>query len=196
MPNRSLIFACACTLIVCLESRSQGQAPTTIQLPSFSSFSYQGTVVVPDRGQAHLGSVRRSARGTSRRGLSRAFGSDQSIAQASVKAHIIDHAEMDRQILGADPQEFLRRERAQEAQAKVAGRNVKAIDPDTEGKALVRHARKEYKAGKHSTAFVSYQMAIEVLESRRLKDYAIVEFKRVFGSSADQALRMNTRRRF
>ena len=63
-----------------------------------------------------------------------------------------------------------------------------------EGKALVRHARKMYREGKHSAAFESYRLAIRVL-TPQLRDLAAAEFKRTFGSSADQALRMSTLRR-
>lgn len=170
---------------------SAQQIPTTVQLPSISSFSYNGTVVVPDGGSAFLGGVKRASTGSSRRGLSRAFGADLSNTQASVHAQIIDNAEIDRQILGGTPKEFLRREQMKQAQGGGA------IDPDAEGKSLVRYARREYKAGKQSAAFVGYQMAIETLASQRLRDLATVEFKRVFGTSAAQALRMSsTRRRF
>ncbi|NND99749.1 MAG: hypothetical protein HKN47_20715 [Pirellulaceae bacterium] len=174
------------------DADAQTQLPTTVQLPSFSSFSYQGTVVVPDGGTAHLGSVKRSAMGSTRRGMQRAFGADQGLSQATATVHIIDHNEIDRQLLGGTPQEFLRRQREKEARAGVTHRAP--IDPDVEGKALVRHARKEYRAGNHSAAFASYQMAIEVL-TPGLGQLATQEFKRVFGSSADQALRMSRLRR-
>ena len=181
-----LMVACSATIV-------SAQAPTTVQLPSFSNFSYRGTVVVPDGGTAHLGSVKRSAIGTTRRGLSRGFGQEQSIDQATAKVQIIDNAEIDRQLLGGTPEEFMRRERAKAAQA---GTVKRGIDPDREGKALVRHARQEYKRGKQSAAFFAYQLAIEKLASPHLQDLAKVEFQRVFGSSADQALRINTRRQY
>jgi hypothetical protein len=178
----------AVTLLVG-DCSAQQTLPSTVQLPSFSQFSYNGTVLVPDGGEAHLGSVKRSASGSSRRGLNRAAGFDNSISQASAKVHIIDHAEMDRQLLGGTPKEFLQRERAKE---KWLGINPLApVDPDGHGKALVRQARKEYRAGNQSAAFTSYRSAIRNLRSENLRRLATVEFKRVFGSSADQALRMS-----
>ena len=191
--TRLLTFSTAVAMLFATANSLSAQAPTTVQLPSFSSFSYNGTVLVPDRGATYLGGVNRSATGMNRRGLSRGFGTQQSIGQAVAHAHIIDNNEIDRQILGGSPTEFLRRERLAKDQQ---GAERKIIDPDSEGKALVRHARKEYKAGKQSAAFASYQLAIQVLASPRLRDLAKAEFKRVFGSSADQALRMSQRHRF
>lgn len=47
--------------IVALATHSSGQQPTTVQLPTISTFSVQTTVTVPDRGGAYLGGVSRSA---------------------------------------------------------------------------------------------------------------------------------------
>ncbi len=182
-------------------AKAQGNLPSVVQLPSISTFSYSGTVVVPDGGEAHLGSVQRSASGSSRRGLSRATGVDQSINQASVKVHIIDNDEIDRQLLGGTPEEFLRRQRAQEAinqRAINQHANGKqpgvvpsvATDPNGHGKALVRQARRQYRSGNQSAAFTSYRSAIASLRSENLRRLATAEFKRLFGTSADQALRM------
>ena len=191
MMTRVCIFSCCATVLLGFSS-AVAQAPTTVQLPSISTFSYSGTVVVPDGGTVSLGGVNRSATGLNRRGLSRGFGSDQSRSNASITAHIIDLDEMDRQILGGTPEEFLRRSRQQEA---AAGKHAVKFDPDAEGKALVRLARNEYRSGKQSRAFASYQMAIQVL-SPSLRQLATREFKRVFGSSAEQALRTTAARRF
>ncbi len=66
------------------------------------------------------------------------------------------------------------------------------MDPVEEGKALVRYARQQYREGKTSESFVTYQMAIGVLDGR-LKDLAVVEFRRVFGVAAEQSLRLAQR---
>ena len=160
-----------------------GQLPSVVQLPSFQTFSYSGTVVVPDRGTTSLGGVRSSAMSSQRRPGSRSFGLSQSNAQAAVSATIIDLNEMDRQILGASPQQLAR-----------GGTSMRsrAVDPVEEGKALVRYARRQYLDGKKSESFVTYQMAIGVLDGR-LKDLALVEFRRVFGVAAEQSLRLANR---
>lgn len=160
-----------------------GQLPSVVQLPSFHTFSYSGSVVVPDGGSTSLGGVRSSAMSSQRRLGGRSVGWMQSNAQASVSATIIDLNEMDRQILGASPKEFARRGQAVRAQP---------ADPVEEGKALVRYARRQYKEGKESQSFVTYQMAIAILDGQ-LHDLAVAEFRRVFGASADHSLRMSQR---
>jgi hypothetical protein len=45
------------------------QGATTVQLPTFSSFSASTTVTVPDRGMAYLGGVNRAAEGRSEFGV-------------------------------------------------------------------------------------------------------------------------------
>lgn len=111
--------------------------------------------------------------------------------QASVTATIIDLDEMDRKILGVAPQELARAKGWPERSATVGqpARPGRSGDPVEEGKALVRYARQQYRAGKESESMVAYQMAIEVLDGR-LRELAILEFRRVFGAAADQSLRM------
>ena len=179
---RSCLIA---TLLALFAVDANAQAPTTVQLPSFSYFTYNGTVLVPDRGATYLGGVNRSATGLNRRGLSRGLGSSMSKSSAVAHAHIIDHDEIDRQLLGGSKKEFMARMRAKEASKK----NPRAIDPDTEGKALVRLARKQFREGRETASFDTYLMAMQVL-SPNLRDLAKAEFKRVFGSAADQVLRM------
>ena len=70
----------------------------------------------------------------------------------------------------------------------------KAMDPTEEGKALVRFARKQYREGRKAASFDTYRMAIQVLDGR-LRELAIVEFRRVFGTAADQSLRLASARR-
>ncbi len=73
-----------------------GQAPTTVQLPTFQQFSLQTSVVAPDRGSMVLGGVNRAASGSSSTGTpglshlpgasrlfrNRAIGSESSSTQA------------------------------------------------------------------------------------------------------------------
>ena len=197
MSSRLLVCA-SLTLIGLIsgnESQAQGRRlPSVVQLPSFSFFTFQGTVVVPDSGAAYLGGVKRAASGVTNRGrgLGHGIGAGLSHSGASIHATIIDHAEIDRQILGGTPQEFLQRERAKQAQA--GGKPNVLPDPDAEGKSLVRFARKMYREGKRTKAFDGYLLALDVL-SPTLRDLAADEFRRVFGPAADQAIRMHVLRR-
>lgn len=85
-----------------------------VQLPTFHSFSVSTTVSVPDSGAAYLGGVSRSSQSRTSRGVpglshlpgpgrlftNSGIGSERSSSHAYASATIIDHAEMDRMILG------------------------------------------------------------------------------------------------
>ena len=83
-------------------SNVHGQRFTTVQLPTFRTFSMSTTIVVPDRGRVHAGGVNRSHRSSSRRGTpllpstSHAYGNGTSAGGVSVSAHIHDMQELDR----------------------------------------------------------------------------------------------------
>jgi len=103
------------------------QAPTTVQLPSFSFFTVNTTVSVPDRGGAYLGGINRARDGSVARGIgplqNKAIGGDRLASGASVHATIIDHDEIDRALLAA-----------------AARRSGTAIDPaDAKAAALSKH---------------------------------------------------------
>jgi len=76
-----------------------------VQLPTFSVFTVQTTVSVPDSGGALLGGIGRGASGSTWRGLgplkNRAQGANRMAGNASVSATIIDHDEIDRALLAA-----------------------------------------------------------------------------------------------
>jgi hypothetical protein len=79
------------------------QAPTTVQLPTFSFTTVLTSVSVPDRGSAYLGGIKRAREGSGTRGLgplaNKAGGRDHVAGGMSVHATIIDLAEMDERIL-------------------------------------------------------------------------------------------------
>ncbi len=81
------------------------QVPTTVQLPTFSFFTVQTTVSVPDRGGAFLGGINRGRDGRVARGFGPlqnvATGGDRLASGASVHARIIDTEEIDRMLLAA-----------------------------------------------------------------------------------------------
>lgn len=79
------------------------QVPTTVQLPTFSFFTVQTTVSVPDSGGAYLGGIGRGADSSVSRSplRNRALGSSRVASGVSVGATIIDHEEIDRAILAA-----------------------------------------------------------------------------------------------
>ncbi len=136
-----------------------------VQLPSIHTFSYSGSVLVPDSGGAYLGGVSRSASGRSGR---RGIGGIASHSGTSISATIIDHQAIDRQLLAGSPQH-------------VAATNdlARKTDRSEEGKALVRHARAMYRVGNTSASRMSYQMAIQLLDGQ-LEHLAQAEYERVF----------------
>lgn len=76
---------------------------TTVQLPTFSYFTVNTTVSVPDRGGAYLGGIHRARDSSTTRGFgplaNRGIGSDRMAGGVSVHATIIDHEELDRAVL-------------------------------------------------------------------------------------------------
>jgi hypothetical protein len=89
-------------------SKVSGQvapAPTTVQLPSFSFFTVQTTVSVPDRGGMELGGIRRGADGRTTFGngsaAHRGLASSRGASGVSATAAIVNHQELDRAVLAA-----------------------------------------------------------------------------------------------
>jgi hypothetical protein len=74
-------------------------------LPTFSVFTVQTTVSVPDRGGAYLGGISRGRDAAATRGFGplalRGLGSERGASGASVHATIIDHRERDAAVLAA-----------------------------------------------------------------------------------------------
>ena len=80
----------------------------TVQLPTQRVFSVGTTVLVPDRGSASLGGVSHARESAVTRGFGAApllgnRGSGREFGQsgASISAYVIDHRELDRQVLAA-----------------------------------------------------------------------------------------------
>ena len=112
---------------VAVAQQPQPLTPTTVQLPTFSFFTVQTTVSVPDRGGAYLGGINRGRDSSIARGFgplqNRAIGGDRLASGASVHARIIDFEEIDRMLLAA-----------------AARRSGTPIDPaDAKAAALTKH---------------------------------------------------------
>lgn len=209
-----LVFSVA-LLIGSFESPAFSQ---TVQLPSFSRFSYSGSVLVPVQGATSLGSISRSSNGRTRRGGIAgggvAFGGGASHSGASAGVTVIDHDAIDRQLRGlpqtrstsnghtvARPNNLSSTRTASGTDRAVRSssividrtanhRRAASQDPDSEGKALVRFARSQYRAGKKASSFNAYQLAISKL-SPKLATLAKTEFRRVFGDTQLQPTQPN-----
>ena len=96
---RSLLLSVSLTAfgLAMLPTATYAQA---VQLPTFRQFSISGSVLVPDSGSAYLGGVNRAAYGSSQRGpWNRSSGSSVGSSGVTVRATIIDNAELDRALL-------------------------------------------------------------------------------------------------
>jgi hypothetical protein len=129
---------------------------TTVQLPSFSYFTVNTAVSVPDRGGAYLGGVKSARDGYSARGLgplaNRGRGGDRAAKGVIVQATIIDLAELDEAVLT-------------EAAAKRAG-----IDPtDAKAELLTRQIARGSSSPTDRTGGLSAQTIESVAAIRARK---------------------------
>lgn len=85
-------------------AQGQGQS-VTVQLPEFSYFSVDTSVLVPDRGTAYLGGIGRSSSGSTTRGTppipfkNRATGHSAGASSTTIGAWIHDFQAMDEALL-------------------------------------------------------------------------------------------------
>jgi hypothetical protein len=87
---------------------SAGAQGTAVQLPSYSYFTTNSSVQVPDRGSAYLGGVNRARSGMNEFGTplaplrNRSVGSQRSASGASASVYVHDFEAMDEMLLGPD----------------------------------------------------------------------------------------------
>jgi len=103
-----------CLLAILLSLSTVVAQAQVVMLPTQRIFSTSGSVLVPDRGMTHLGSVRWAREGSTTRGVpglaqlpgvgrlfrNQAFSREMGISGAAVTATIIDLHELDQQVLG------------------------------------------------------------------------------------------------
>jgi hypothetical protein len=151
-----------------------------LQLPSFSSFGVDTTVIVPDSGAARTGSVRRASSGTSSFGgipRNRVLGTSAQAAGTHVRAQIHDPQAADDALLrqaqarrAGDfgnappaPRGGLARAAADPLAGSVVEmeqrRAEQAVAQQREAAALFEKGRRAQTAGKSSVAAVYYRMA-------------------------------------
>lgn len=143
-----------------------------VQLPTFRSFGYVGSVRVPDGGTMVLGGNNTFSSGSAR---GRGLGMSSTAGGAAASVNVIDHAAIDRRIRGLDSTGSTTPEVLK----------AKAV---AEGKTLVRYARKMRAAGNDSVAKQAYRMAMPKLD-QRLRDFAMREFERAYPEAAKLRLR-------
>lgn len=95
------------------------------------------------------------------------------LSTASAHVQIIDLAEMDQQLLGGTPEQFMRRQAAADEVAD----KTEAVDPIEAAKQLVRDARKCYHNGSLRAADYYYRRAVAELPPE-LSQIATAEYAR------------------
>jgi hypothetical protein len=109
------------------------QQPTAVQLPTFSFFTVNTTVSVPDGGSTYLGGVNRASSGSSQFGAApfgpftnRSIGSQQSASSVRASVYIHDFQAMDEYLL-SQPTAFNRGLSQPQVQvAKAIGQRVQS----------------------------------------------------------------------
>lgn len=131
MSRVSYLCPCLVSMLAAC-STCHGQ---TVQLPTFRQFTVSTTVTVPDRGGAYLGGVHRASSASTSRGvplpgrLARDGGITRTTSSSTTSVHatIIDHAELDRQVL------------AEAARQRTANGTYVDADADRRADFLSRH---------------------------------------------------------
>ena len=148
------------------------QVPTTVQLPTVSSFSARTSVLVPDRGSLLLGGVDRVSDGLSSRGVpgashlpggnrlfrNQALGRDASHSSARASVWIHDFQAMDEALLAEAGLE----ERAEAVESVAEIRRQRAREQeraDAEARELLKQGDQAMADGKPGVARIYYQMA-------------------------------------
>tara|TARA_R110002072_G_scaffold11227_6_gene51222 strand:+ start:148 stop:1344 length:1197 start_codon:yes stop_codon:yes gene_type:complete len=150
---KSLALARVVTVSLLLISGAELASAQVVQVPSVRRFSSTGGMLIPDRGTGSMGGVSsyqsgRSSRGRFSPGV--AQGGSTRAGNTSVSVTIIDHDEIDRQLLGnADPRQLAKRTAEQETIADV--------------KALVQNARRLLQNGDRLRAQGTYELALHRL---------------------------------
>lgn len=168
--------------------RASAQAPSVVQLPSFSFFTVDTTVSVPDRGTASLGGIGRSSSGSTAFGpglgpANRGFGSSLSSSNVTMRASIHEFDALDRATLRraarhsgrslATNTSGDRKTRQYSTQLSSAERvplgsvadarrrhAAESAAQEAEARANLEHARRAAADGKASVAKIFYKMAL------------------------------------
>ncbi len=115
MFKRAALCALTMILLAGVDLFSHQASAQVILLPTYRTFSIGTSVMVPDRGMAHLGGISTARESSVSRGIpgfgqlpmagplfaSRAIGRELGHSGAHVTATIIDHRELDQQVLSA-----------------------------------------------------------------------------------------------
>ena len=170
-----------CLLVAGLGLSSAGAQGTAVQLPSYSYFTTNSSVLVPDRGAAYLGGVNRARSGMNEFGTpltplrNRSSGSERSASGASVSVYVHDFEAMDEMLLGPGFRSGLRAVAGsgdpRRARAPSAGASLPSVEEilaqrrrdqeirQAEAQGFFERGQTAEEAGKINVARIYYQMA-------------------------------------
>jgi len=189
---------CAAASTAVGQGQPPPQVPTTVQLPTFSFFTVQTTVSVPDSGGAYLGGISRGSDGSTTRGIgplrNRGLASTRGASGMSIHARIIDNHEMDEAILAqaaaksgnAASTVALQPIAAQpfESVAAIRVRNAAAAaEKSSEAAEYFAKAQKAEAEGKTGAAKIYYQMVMR-RDAGSLKEQAQARLAALAGGKA------------
>ena len=164
-----------------LASIAFAQSPTTVQLPTFSFFTVNTTVSVPDSGGTYLGGLLRGRDSSSMRGLapfpglaSRGIASERSAGGMSIRAWIHDFRKLDDAILAeaaatrkeTDPVAMKGKALAESLEKPPAGNS--AAGATLLSVAEIRRQNEEQDASKREEALAYFNKAEEYLTAGKL----------------------------
>jgi hypothetical protein len=173
---RNIHVMCAGFLVLASTALPKGKLNAqTLQLPTFNSFSVETSVLVPDRGSATMGGVRRSSSAGSQFGPlrgTRATGRQAGAGGVDVAAHVHDFEALDKSVLAEAARRrgdtaaekiatLTQRDNAPvESVAEIRRRQAQsASDQPDETDSYLAKARDAVAAGKPTVAKVYFQMA-------------------------------------
>jgi hypothetical protein len=180
---------------------------TAVQLPSYSYFTTNSTVVVPDRGAAYLGGVNRARSGMNEFGTplaplrNRSFGSERSASGISVSVYVHDFEAMNEMLLGrdfrsglraaagsGDPRRALDPRRSSGDPPQARALSAGESPPSVEEILAQRHRDREIRQAEAQDFFERGQSAEEAGKTNVARIYYQMAAKRASGALKEQVL--------
>ncbi|QGJ72062.1 Hypothetical protein PBC10988_37770 [Planctomycetales bacterium 10988] len=143
----------------------------SLQLPTYRFFTVQTNVVVPDSGGAYLGGIRRSSNGSTAFHPSmlgpgvRGRGQNRQAGGMQVEATIIDHQELDRQLLAETNDREMPEKEARSLKMQATRSSSESLTSVSAIEAKIAAEAKE----KQQKAWQDYQRGLAALDQGKPK---------------------------
>jgi type II secretory pathway component GspD/PulD (secretin) len=174
-------FLLACLVLLGSDIATRCASAQVVMLPTYRTFSVGGSVLVPDRGMAHLGGISSMREGRISRGVpglgqlpmigrlfgNRAIGREVGNAGVHVAAEIIDLNELDQQVLAQaaalDP-DITARDLQVARKAAYLNRNIARAAPPAASQPAVRAAPTYLEQLRRQNEVVDQQQQLEGMQ--------------------------------